>query len=159
MSPISSIADERRYHPADLRRPTSRIRTRTCAVAASKDDPAAITSRCLLLGLRRRLRSRCCFQPLRGRAPTVANHLVYGDRATPYQVLSELAGAMARTLRLDEQLDRMVSLRANGAAADRVEVWFRVASTPQLAVVRPHTADASVPPSPLRPASSSGTFV
>ncbi|HEV8596746.1 MAG TPA: histidine kinase, partial [Candidatus Dormibacteraeota bacterium] len=86
------------------------------------------------------------FQPLRHRAQTIANRLVYGDRATPYQVLSEFAGAMARTLPLDEQLDRMVSLLASGTAADRVEVWIRVASTQQRTVVWPHAAEASVAP-------------
>jgi signal transduction histidine kinase len=86
------------------------------------------------------------FQPLRHRAESLANRLVYGQRATPYQVLSEFASAMARTLPLDEQLDRMVSLLASGAAADRVEVWIRVGSTLQLAVVWPRDAAASVTP-------------
>jgi signal transduction histidine kinase len=88
------------------------------------------------------------FQPLRHRAQRVANRLVYGDRATPYQVLSEFAGAMAVTLPLDEQLDRMVSLLASGTAADRVEVWIRVASRLQLTVVWPNAAGASVSPPP-----------
>ena len=39
------------------------------------------------------------FQPLRRRAQRVANRVVYGERATPYQVLSEFADAMARTCR------------------------------------------------------------
>jgi signal transduction histidine kinase len=86
------------------------------------------------------------FQPLRHRAEALANRLVYGDRATPYQVLSEFAGAMARTLPLEEQLDRIASLLANGTAADRVEVWIRVGSTTQRAVVWPNDAGASTAP-------------
>jgi signal transduction histidine kinase len=68
------------------------------------------------------------FQPLRRRAQNVANRVVYGERATPYQVLSEFADAMARTVPLGEQLERMVSLLANGTGATRVEVWIKVGS-------------------------------
>src|SRR5207249_2600978 len=42
------------------------------------------------------------FHPLRQRAQRVANRLVYGERATPYKVLSDLAADMAGTLGLDE---------------------------------------------------------
>ena len=38
------------------------------------------------------------FQPLRTRATRVANRLVYGERATPYQVLSDFAADMAGQL-------------------------------------------------------------
>jgi signal transduction histidine kinase len=80
------------------------------------------------------------FQPLRHRAQMVANRIVYGDRATPYQVLSEFADAMERTLPLEEQLDRMVSLLASGTAADHVEVWIRVADVMQAAAAWPRDA-------------------
>ena len=80
------------------------------------------------------------FQPLRRRAQVVANRVVYGDRATPYQVLSEFADAMERTLPLEEQLDRMVSLLASGTAADHVEVWIRVAGVLQAAATWPRDA-------------------
>ena len=66
------------------------------------------------------------FQPLRRRAQLAANRLVYGERATPYEVLSRFADAMARTGSLEEQLDRMVALVASGTGATRVEVWIRV---------------------------------
>jgi signal transduction histidine kinase len=66
------------------------------------------------------------FQPLRRQAQRLANRLVYGDRATPYQVLSEFAEHMAGTLGLDEALDRMVSVLAAGTGATRVEVFTRV---------------------------------
>ena len=52
--------------------------------------------------------------------------LVYGVRATPYEVLSEFAGNMAGTLALDDILDRMVSVLAEGTGATRVDVWIRV---------------------------------
>jgi signal transduction histidine kinase len=68
------------------------------------------------------------FQPLRQRAQRVANRLVYGERATPYQVLSEFADHIAGTVALDEVLERMVSILAAGTGATRVDVWIRVGS-------------------------------
>jgi signal transduction histidine kinase len=66
------------------------------------------------------------FQPLRSRAQRVANHLVYGDRATPYQVLSELADQMASTFSLDDVMERTASVLAAGTGASRVDVWLRL---------------------------------
>jgi signal transduction histidine kinase len=66
------------------------------------------------------------FQPLRSRAQRVANRLVYGDRATPYQVLSELADRMASTFSLDDVLERTASVLAAGTGASRVDVWLRL---------------------------------
>ena len=66
------------------------------------------------------------FQPLRQRASLLANRLVYGHRATPYQVLSDFAAGMAGQLDLGGALDRMVSLLAGAAGASRVEAWIRV---------------------------------
>jgi signal transduction histidine kinase len=66
------------------------------------------------------------FQPLRQRASRLANRLVYGHRATPYQVLSDFAADMAAQLDLGEALDRMVSLLAGASGASRVEAWIRV---------------------------------
>jgi signal transduction histidine kinase len=66
------------------------------------------------------------FQPLRQRASRLANHLVYGERATPYQVLSDFAADMAGQLDLGGVLDRMVSLLGGASGASRVEAWIRV---------------------------------
>src|SRR5690348_2168625 len=66
------------------------------------------------------------FQPLRQRASRLANRLVYGERATPYQVLSDFAADMAGQLDLGGVLDRMVSLLGGASGASRVEAWIRV---------------------------------
>ena len=66
------------------------------------------------------------FQPLRQRASRLANRLVYGERATPYQVLSDFATGMAGQLDLGGALDRMVSLLGGASGASRVEAWIRV---------------------------------
>jgi hypothetical protein len=66
------------------------------------------------------------FQPLRQRASLLANRLAYGERATPYQVLSDFAADMAGQLDLGDALDRMVSLLGGASGASRVEAWIRV---------------------------------
>ena len=77
------------------------------------------------------------FQPLRQRASRLANRLVYGHRATPYQVLSDFAAGMAGQLDLGGALDRMVSLLAGAARASRVEAWIRVGAELQPGAVWP----------------------
>ena len=65
------------------------------------------------------------FQPPAAGQP-LANRLVYGERATPYQVLSDFAAGMAGQLDLGDALDRMVSLLGGASGASRVEAWIRV---------------------------------
>jgi signal transduction histidine kinase len=85
------------------------------------------------------------FQPLRRRAQRVANRLVYGERATPYQVLSDFAESMAGRLGLDQALDRMASVLADGTGATRVDVWIRVGSDLRPAATWPRDAAAPDP--------------
>jgi signal transduction histidine kinase len=66
------------------------------------------------------------FQPMRERARRLANRLVYGKRATPYEVMSEFADRVAGTYSLDDVLPRMARIAAEGTGAERVEVWVRV---------------------------------
>jgi signal transduction histidine kinase len=66
------------------------------------------------------------FQPLRRRAQLLANRIVYGQRATPYQVLSDFAQDMGGQLDVDVALDRMAAVLAAATGAVRVEVWVRV---------------------------------
>jgi signal transduction histidine kinase len=77
------------------------------------------------------------FQPLRQRASRLANRVVYGERATPYQVLSDFAADMAGQLDLGGALDRMVSLLGGAAGAARVEAWIRVGAELRPAAVWP----------------------
>jgi signal transduction histidine kinase len=66
------------------------------------------------------------FQPVRERARRIANRLVYGERATPYQVLSDFAESMAGQLDYDKAVDRMVTILAGATGATRAEAWIRV---------------------------------
>ena len=65
------------------------------------------------------------FQPVRERVQKVANRLVYGKRATPYEVLSEFSGRVAETYAADEVLPRMARLLQEGTGAESATVWLR----------------------------------
>src|SRR5205807_5139760 len=69
------------------------------------------------------------FQPVRERLQKVANRLVYGKRATPYEVLSEFSERVAETYAADEALPRMARVLAEGTGAERAEVWLRSGGT------------------------------
>jgi len=66
------------------------------------------------------------FQPVRNRAQLLANRLVYGRRATPYQVLADFAQDMAGQPDAAATLDRMAALLAGATGATGVAVWIRV---------------------------------
>jgi signal transduction histidine kinase len=85
------------------------------------------------------------FQPLRRQAQRVANRLVYGNRATPYQVLSEFAEKMAGTFGLDDVLQRMAAILADGTGATRVDVWLRVGAELRPVTSWPVEAEARAP--------------
>jgi signal transduction histidine kinase len=65
------------------------------------------------------------FNPVRERAKRLADRLVYGKRATPYEVLSEFSERMAGTYALDDILPRMARVLAEGTGG-RSEIWLRV---------------------------------
>jgi signal transduction histidine kinase len=65
------------------------------------------------------------FQPLRARAQRVANRLVYGRRATPYEALSQLNEQIAGTYGGEEILNRMTRILAKATGAERAELWVK----------------------------------
>jgi len=66
------------------------------------------------------------FQPVRQWARKVANRVVYGSRATPYEVLSNFAERIAGTYATDDVLPQMAQIVAAGTGAERTVVWLRV---------------------------------
>jgi signal transduction histidine kinase len=68
------------------------------------------------------------FQPVRERVQRFANRLVYGKRATPYEVLSEFSSGMAHGVATEELLPRMARIVAEGTGAARADVWLHVGS-------------------------------
>ncbi len=64
------------------------------------------------------------FEPVRVRAQRWANRLVYGQRATPYSVLSDLMERLADAEEGHQLLSRMAELLADGTGASRATVWL-----------------------------------
>jgi signal transduction histidine kinase len=92
------------------------------------------------------------FQPARRRAQRLADRVVYGKRATPYEVLSEFSDRLADTLATDDLLPRMARILAEGTGAARADVWLktgrelRPAATFPLEAPTLPTVDAGAPP-------------
>ena len=68
-------------------------------------------------------------QPLRTRAQRFADRLVYGRRATPYEVLSEFSERMAGTYSTEDVLPRMARMLVEATGAQRAEVWLQLDGT------------------------------
>jgi len=64
------------------------------------------------------------FQPVRNRVQRFANRLIYGKRATPYEVLSEFSDRIGGTYAIDELLPRMAEILAAGTGAREAAVWI-----------------------------------
>lgn len=64
------------------------------------------------------------FEPVRRRAQRWADRLVYGWRATPYEVLSDLTAKLADAEQGEGILERMASVLGKGTGADRATVWL-----------------------------------
>ncbi|MGI9119798.1 MAG: hypothetical protein ACR2G7_06720, partial [Acidimicrobiales bacterium] len=64
------------------------------------------------------------FEPVKARVNRFANRLVYGKRATPYEVLSELSGRMAASVPTEDLLSTVARIIAEGTGARRAHVWL-----------------------------------
>jgi len=87
------------------------------------------------------------FQPARERVQRIANRLVYGKRATPYEVLSEFSEQLSDAYANEEVLSRMAHILSEGAVADSVDIWLRIGSELRIAASWP---DADRTAEPLR---------
>ena len=83
-----------------------------------RNDPAAGVAVGAIVAL--------AFQPVRRRLQRLANRLVYGKRATPYEVLSEFGRRMSSMYASEDLPLRTAQVLAEGVAADRATVWLRV---------------------------------
>jgi signal transduction histidine kinase len=66
------------------------------------------------------------FQPVRERVQRFANRLVYGQRATPYEVLSEFSERIGDAYDAEDLLPRMARILAEATGAQRSDVWLVV---------------------------------
>jgi signal transduction histidine kinase len=86
------------------------------------------------------------FQPVREQLQRVANRLVYGKRATPYEVLSQFSERVAETYGAEEALPKMARVLAEGTGAERALVWLRAGTLLRPAAAWPESGGAAQEP-------------
>jgi signal transduction histidine kinase len=64
------------------------------------------------------------FQPVLARARRFADRVVYGKRATPYEVLARFGDRLAETYASEDVLTRTARVLAEGIGADATRVWL-----------------------------------
>jgi signal transduction histidine kinase len=80
------------------------------------------------------------FNTVRRRARKVADRIVYGKRATPFEVMTDFSERVGETYSIDDVLPRMTELLTGSTGASEARVWLRSGS--RLSPV------ASSPPNP-----------
>jgi signal transduction histidine kinase len=66
------------------------------------------------------------FRPVTRLARRIADRLVYGDRATPYEVLTEFSERVGDAYATDDVLQRMAQILGQGVGASSARVWLQV---------------------------------
>ena len=87
------------------------------AIGATATNPALSIAATALVAV--------LFEPVRVRVQRLANRLVYGERATPYEVLTRFSQRIAGTYATEDVLPRTARVIAEATGATRVVVWLR----------------------------------
>ena len=87
-------------------------------VASGRQSPGSLFVIALLLGL--------AFRPVARFARRVADRIVYGRRATPYEVLSEFSERVGGAYATEDVLGRMAQILGQAMGAATALVWLRV---------------------------------
>jgi signal transduction histidine kinase len=104
------------------------------------DNPVFLFATALVLGI--------AFRPAMGIARRLADRLVYGERATPYEVLTEFSGRMRDAYATEDVLPRMAQVLGEGTGAEVARVWLLSGRELWQAAAWPAEA-ATVDPVPL----------
>jgi signal transduction histidine kinase len=88
------------------------------AVASGRRSSLVVFLTALLLGV--------AFRPVTGFARRIADRLVYGRRATPYEVLTAFSERVGDAYATDDLLGRMAQILGQGVGAERARVWLHV---------------------------------
>jgi signal transduction histidine kinase len=88
------------------------------------------------------------FQPVRERARKLANRVVYGKRATPYEVLSVFTERAAETYSTEDVLPRLVQVLAEGIGASQARVWLALGGELRPAAAWPPNGEVQPIPRP-----------
>ena len=87
------------------------------------------------------------FNPVRRAARAFSDRLVYGKRATSYEVLADFSERMGETYASDDVLSRMAQILVGATGGSRAIVWLRIGAELQPAEVtgEPRPLPAAVP--------------
>src|SRR4029077_10512657 len=81
------------------------------------------------------------FQPARERARRLADRLVYGQRATPYEILAAFSSRVGDAYDAGDVLPRMAQVLASGTGATSATGWLRVGAELQPIATFPEGAE------------------
>jgi signal transduction histidine kinase len=114
------------------------------ALVGSRADPILSAFAAAIVAL--------AFLPARRRAQRLADRMVYGERASPYEVLSEFSERLGNTDEIEQLLPRIAQRLAEGTGAERVDVWLRHGEDLRSAATWPEDGERA-PTMPLAEAS------
>jgi signal transduction histidine kinase len=86
------------------------------------------------------------FRPVSRFARRFADRLVYGRRATPYEVLTEFSERVGDAYATEDVLARMAQILGQGAGATSARVWLRLAGELRPVATWPAEAAVDAPP-------------
>jgi signal transduction histidine kinase len=89
-------------------------------IAAGRETTGSLFVIALALGI--------AFRPVMRVARRFADRLVYGKRATPYEVLTEFSDRMRTSFATEDILPRMAQVLGEGTGAEVARIWLRVGS-------------------------------
>jgi len=85
------------------------------------------------------------FQPVRARLSRFANRIVYGERATPYEILTDFSERVGDAYAEVDVLPRMARVLGEGIGAERSDVWLAVGTELRHVAAWPDTAVSAEP--------------
>jgi signal transduction histidine kinase len=89
-------------------------------VAVDRESPAMLFAIALGLGV--------AFRPVMRVARHLSDRIVYGRRATPYEVLTEFSERVGTSYATEDVLPRMAQVLAEGTGAEITRIWLSVGS-------------------------------
>ena len=107
------------------------------AVASGRENSASLFVIALMLGV--------AFRPVARFARRIADRLVYGRRATPYEVLTEFSERIGDAYATEDVLGRMAQILGEATGAERARVWLVVGSRAVPEAVWPREAGIGGP--------------
>jgi signal transduction histidine kinase len=98
------------------------------------------------------------FRPVSRFARRLADRVVYGRRATPYEVLTEFSERVGDAYATEDVLERMARLLGEGTGAERVDIWLHVGGGLRPAACWPGDLPEETHTLPLFAVARPGTF-